>query len=92
MRLSKPLDLAEYLLADAPGWTRAAIEAAVASGATRRVNLAGAIPVHFTYFTAWVEEGGTVQFRDDIYGRDESFFAALIDQLIIHSAVPEPTR
>jgi murein L,D-transpeptidase YcbB/YkuD len=30
-----------------------------------------AIPVHLTYSTAWVEEGGTVRFRDDVYRRDE---------------------
>ncbi len=30
-----------------------------------------AIPVRLTYSTAWVGEGGTVHFRDDVYRRDE---------------------
>jgi len=34
------------------------------------VRLPRPLPVHITYFTAWVEKDGTAHFRDDIYGRD----------------------
>ncbi len=72
IRLQRPLDLAEYLLRDDPRWSRPAIDAAVASGAERTVQLASPVPVHLLYFTAWVEEDGTLAFRSDIYGRDRA--------------------
>ena len=35
------------------------------------------IPVHITYQTAFVDESGNLQIREDIYGRDSSLLAAL---------------
>jgi murein L,D-transpeptidase YcbB/YkuD len=26
--------------------------------------------VHVTYFTAWIDESGSLQMRDDLYGHD----------------------
>lgn len=77
IRLERPLELAEYLLADVPGWDRAGIEKAIAEGTTRTVRLATPIPVHLTYSTVWIGEGGTVHFRDDVYGRDGLLLKAL---------------
>jgi L,D-transpeptidase YcbB len=34
------------------------------------VNLAQKVPVYLTYFTAWTDQSGKIQFYDDIYGRD----------------------
>lgn len=36
------------------------------------VPLASSVPVHLTYFTAWVE-GADVQFRNDVYGLDAAW-------------------
>ena len=69
IRLSNPFRFAELLLGG-QGWDRAQIDAAVASGKTRRVDLDQPLPVHITYVTAWVEPDGTAQWRDDVYGRD----------------------
>jgi len=46
-------------------------------GATRGIPLATPLPVFFLYQTARVDEDGTVEFRDDIYGRDARLAAAL---------------
>ncbi len=43
----------------------------------RTVSLAEQIPVHLFYWTAWVEEDGTVNFRNDIYERDKRLVKAL---------------
>jgi len=69
----KPLALA--LLGE--GWTMAAIEEAIAAGTTRRVDLRESVPVYILYLTAFVDADGTVQFRDDAYGRDGRLIEAL---------------
>jgi L,D-transpeptidase YcbB len=35
------------------------------------------IPVHLTYQTAFVDEQGKLEFREDIYGRDKALLAVL---------------
>ena len=77
IRVEKPLELAEYLLQGDPGWTRARIERVIAGGKTMTVVLPKSIPVHLTYSTVWIGEGGTIHFRDDIYGRDALVAQAL---------------
>jgi murein L,D-transpeptidase YcbB/YkuD len=80
MRVQNPLDLAALLLAD-QGWSRSRIDAAVAEGKQRVINLAEPIPVHVTYLTAWANKDGTVNFRRDPYGRDKALANALGDSL-----------
>lgn len=71
IRLEDPLALARLLLADDPKWTPAEIDRALATGREQSVRLRTRIPVHLLYWTAWVDpEDGSVQFREDIYGRD----------------------
>ena len=77
IRIQKAMDLAEYLLEDDPQWTRQDIEAAADFSKERTVRLPDPIPVEIVYLTAWVDDEGVVQFRDDIYGRDEVLAKAL---------------
>lgn len=70
IRLQRPLDLAELLLRNDPGWSRDAIDKSIAAGREQTVTLRQPIPVHLLYWTVWVDANGTIQFRDDIYGRD----------------------
>lgn len=77
VRLEKPLELAERLLEDDPAWPRARIEEAIAAGATKRIATPDDIPVVLVYWTSFVGEDGTVEFRDDLYGRDARLMAAL---------------
>jgi murein L,D-transpeptidase YcbB/YkuD len=78
IRLEKAMDLAEYVLRGNKGWTREKILAA-ATGKRRELTLAlpEPIPVHLTYFTAWMEADGTVHFRKDFYRRDRRLAKAL---------------
>lgn len=76
IRLEKPLALAEALLR-ADGKDPVQVATILRSEATTRVSLATPIPVHLTYLTAWIGEGGTVEFRDDVYGRDALLAKAL---------------
>jgi murein L,D-transpeptidase YcbB/YkuD len=80
IRLEKPLDLARYLLKEDPRWTSASLEAAIATGENRTIQLGRRIAVHILYWTAWVEDDGTVQFRKDLYGHDTRLERALADE------------
>ena len=71
------MDLAGYLLRDAPEWDPSTIMAAAHGGVERTVPLPNPIPVHILYWTAWANEDGAIHFRRDIYGRDERLSAAL---------------
>ncbi|MHB8745696.1 MAG: L,D-transpeptidase family protein [Gammaproteobacteria bacterium] len=71
IRLQKPNELAQYLLRDNPRWNPDAIAAVIADGTTRTVTLLTPEPVYLLYMTAWSDADSVVQFRDDIYERDQ---------------------
>jgi murein L,D-transpeptidase YcbB/YkuD len=77
IRIEKPVELAEYLLRDDPHWTRDALITAIDKGTEQIVQIPHPLNVHFLYLTAWVDEGDTLQFRTDIYGRDKRLDEAL---------------
>ncbi|WP_323846627.1 L,D-transpeptidase family protein [Microbulbifer magnicolonia] len=70
IRLEKPLEFARLMLAEQNNWSEARIERTLLSSRTRGVELENPIPVYIAYWTAWVDEEGLLQFRPDIYGRD----------------------
>lgn len=70
MRLEQPNALAKRLLADDPKWSQEAIDVALLAGRTERVTLSRPLPLYVAYWTAFVDEDGTMQFRPDIYGWD----------------------
>ena len=88
IRVENPLELAELLLDDPARWSRAEIDRVVEEGKTRTVTLARPVPVLLSYWTAWVDRGGVLQFRRDVYGRDAKVRAALDQPFRVHR-VPE---
>jgi len=76
IRVEDPLALAELVLDD-PAWDRAALEAAIAAGKTRRVSLKKPVPVLLVYLTAIADPDGRVRFFRDIYDRDDALLQAL---------------
>ena len=83
-RIEKPLELAEYVLRDAPVWTRGKLLSAIEQGTEQKVLIPRPLNVHFLYLTAWVDKEGTLQFRNDIYGRDKLLDAALHKKPTLH--------
>jgi murein L,D-transpeptidase YcbB/YkuD len=77
IRIEKPMDLAEYVMKEAPGWSRDAVIAAIDSGTLRTVSLPRKIPLHLLYMTAGANSEGRVQFWPDIYQRDPVLDRAL---------------
>ncbi len=78
IRVERPVEMAEFVLAKTPGWTLEKIKATIDSGERTVVPLAKPIPVHISYLTSWVTNDGTVHFRKDIYDRDHALAEALL--------------
>lgn len=77
IRVERALELAELLLEPDPSWDLEAMEAVIEQGEQLEVPLPHPVPIYIQYWTAWVDEKGTVHFRDDIYDRDAEVHAAL---------------
>jgi L,D-transpeptidase YcbB len=77
VRVSDPVGLAEYVLRDAPEWTREKILAAMNGTQPVTVTLKNHIRVFILYGTAIATEKGNILFFDDIYKHDERLEKAL---------------
>ena len=72
VRVEKPIELAEYLLRNKPGYDKSTILDIISQRKEKHVALKQKLPVYLVYFTAWADESGQVYFRDDIYGHDKT--------------------
>lgn len=70
IRLAEPEKMAQYLLKDNAEWPQDSIYAAMNRDKEKYVKLKKPVPVIITYYTAWVDEAGLLNFRDDIYSHD----------------------
>ncbi len=70
IRIGKPIDLATYLLSDKSNWTRDQILSTIKTGKNKAIYLSEPINIYIVYQTAWVNESGILQFRNDIYNID----------------------
>jgi len=77
VRIDKPFDFAEKLLAGQGDWDRNKIDATVSSGETKWVSLDKPIRIIITYSTAAPARDGKVHFKEDIYKRDAKVLKAL---------------
>jgi len=84
IRIEKPIELATYLLKEDPNWTREKIIEQIQRNVETTIRIPEPIPVHVLYWTAWTNEDSTVEFRQDIYGRD-----MLLEQAL-HESIPAP--
>ncbi|HKC36400.1 MAG TPA: L,D-transpeptidase family protein [Chitinophagaceae bacterium] len=71
IRLKEPEKFANYVLRNQSEWTPEKISEAMNSGNEKYVKVKDPIPVVITYYTAWVDDNGRLNFREDIYGHDE---------------------
>jgi murein L,D-transpeptidase YcbB/YkuD len=71
MRVRDPLKFAEMLLGEDQGWSMSRIvQTASAGPQNNEIRLKKRVPIHVTYFTAWVEEDGKLKTFSDIYGHE----------------------
>jgi murein L,D-transpeptidase YcbB/YkuD len=79
VRLEEPEAFAAWVLRDYPEWDATRMREAMMAGVEKHVALKEKIPVHLVYFTAWVDDMGTLRFAADVYGHDAAQAAARAD-------------
>jgi L,D-transpeptidase YcbB len=80
MRVLNPPRYAEVLLSlvrPNDGYTLDRINSMIASNNQTDIQLPTFVPVNLTYQTAFVDDDGKLEFRDDVYGRDKALLAIL---------------
>ncbi len=70
IRVQNPDRFAAVILGEDKGWSAGQVKSLLAKDDSTVVGLNRLIPVHLTYFTAVVDENGTVNKFGDIYGID----------------------
>jgi L,D-transpeptidase YcbB len=70
IRVERPEEFARLLLDMQTDRGAGQIDAMLTNWNERWIKLDRPLPVYLLYFTAWVEEDGTVRFHHDVYGRD----------------------
>ena len=70
VRVEDAIGVADWMLKQ-QGWTEERLQQAIDSNKTQTLSLSRTIPLYIIYLTAWVEPDGSLQFRDDIYGKDD---------------------
>ena len=92
MRVQNPVRLAEIVLAEDKRMAAERVRSLAAPGApaNNQINLTKPIPVHITYFTATVDEGGQARYFSDIYGHENRINLALEGKAHLIARVSEP--
>ena len=75
VRVDQPFRFAEALMKET-GWSEKQLRSVVGRG-ERTINFNVGVPVHIMYFTAFVDDEGKLQLRDDLYGMSRRLQAAL---------------
>jgi murein L,D-transpeptidase YcbB/YkuD len=76
VRVDQPFSFAEAVLGRDNGWSAERVKRMIGGG-ERYVYLPKPFPIHIEYFTAFVDEAGRLQLRDDIYGYSNRVKTAL---------------
>jgi murein L,D-transpeptidase YcbB/YkuD len=85
IRMKRPMDIAEFILSDKPGWSDEKTQQALNSGKLKDIYIPETIPVYLLYYTAWVDQDGEIVFGNDLYGYDDDIIKMLskLDEIFI---------
>ncbi len=71
IRLSKPNELLNILSEDNQNIDQNKVTEILKDNKEKSIGLNQKLPIHIIYLTSWVDENGTLQFREDIYNYDK---------------------
>jgi murein L,D-transpeptidase YcbB/YkuD len=72
VRVQNVRELVNWLLVETPNWGRPEIDQIIKSGDRKDARINRPVPLYWVYVTAWATPDGVVQFREDIYNRDNA--------------------
>ncbi len=78
IRIAEPHRLALYLLRDKKGWSAEEMDRVLGLKTERYIKMDNKVPVYVVYLTAFVDFSGNLNFREDIYNRDQSLLGMLL--------------
>jgi murein L,D-transpeptidase YcbB/YkuD len=78
IRVGEPAKLASFLLKYDSTWTATRINKAMHLGKEQQVTLKQKMPVFIAYFTAFTDRNNLLNFRKDIYDRDDQLASMII--------------
>lgn len=82
VRLKDPLQFAEYVLhRDDPSWNATKMEQIMAFDDEQKIVLQKPLPIYLFYWTVFKDEDNVLNFREDIYSRDEDLYQILNTRL-----------
>ncbi len=80
IRVAEPQKLATYLLKNDSSWNERNIKEAMNAGEEKYITLDEMMPVFIAYFTSWVASDGALNFRKDIYERDQNLLTMIVSK------------
>jgi murein L,D-transpeptidase YcbB/YkuD len=80
IRLENAKKMTMYLLRDDASYTEGKVDSLMHLDHEKWVTLKNPLRVSITYFTAWVDEDGKLNFRKDVYGHDAEMAKKLFVQ------------
>ena len=72
IRVSEPRKLALYLLRKDTTWNEVKVDDILKTDNMTEIKVRPTVPVYIAYFTAWVDNTGQLNFRNDIYNLDKN--------------------
>ncbi|MES2798022.1 MAG: L,D-transpeptidase family protein [Bacteroidota bacterium] len=70
IRVAEPLRLANYLLQKDTLWNQEKVNNTLKTDNETFIKVKPTVPVYIAYFTAWVDQTGQLNFRNDLYNLD----------------------
>ncbi len=89
IRVSKPEELADFILNHNAGWRTENLPKMINSGRMRDVKTDQPIPVYITYQTVWLNTDGRLVYGRDVYGQDRELVNILERKDAVH--IPRPS-
>ena len=70
IRVENPIWLAYYLAKTTKSWSNERIDETLETDQQTGIRITPTVPVYIVYFTAWVDDKGLLNFRNDVYQLD----------------------
>ncbi len=80
IRVKNPKKLALYLLRNDNIWNEENVDKVLKTNISTEIAIKPTIPVYITYFTAWVDINGNLNFRNDIYNLDDELAKEIFEE------------